>query len=407
VVYYLRSSALGAVIAELNAQGTRTKEYVYAGGQRIAEWEITPFNDAINWQHRNPITGSWISISAGLNSAIRTEVDPSGRTTGNQPFVILEDPPEPVPNRRQDAYLIEGGATIEAELGMQLYEDRYINHVFGKGAGPEQGNYSGEGWRVWQITREFQLMTGQHFRLGIDPLNVDVPGVYELVKEEEQWDDGSLPYIDENGVLTVPSLRLVERSYYRLIPSQNPLTSTTNSQRKRLTKEQHETLRQDFSDLLAGREDCAEFFRRLLVTAAINTQRPLYNLSFIADPVTIFDAVAKQGGAVLDPMVKYGGSAEGDLGSDFRLPATMLFKSIYWGGLSWPRGEDVAHESAHFAPANGIFTDHELAWAGYDVLYSMGYTLKPPPSTTEITPNSEYFQFELMFKACNPSQRRK
>jgi hypothetical protein len=59
VVYYLRSSALGAVIAELNAQGTRTKEYVYAAGQRIAEWEINPSNDAIHWQHRihNAIMG--------------------------------------------------------------------------------------------------------------------------------------------------------------------------------------------------------------------------------------------------------------------------------------------------------------------------------------------------------------
>jgi hypothetical protein len=73
--------------------------------------------------------------------------------------------------------------------------------------------------------REFQLMTGQHFRLGIDQLNANVPGTYEWVKQEELWDDGSLPYLDEKGELTVPSLRLVDRGYYRLVPSQTPQPS--------------------------------------------------------------------------------------------------------------------------------------------------------------------------------------
>ena len=48
-------------------------------------------------------------------------------------------------------------------------------------------------------------MTGQHFRLGVDQLNANVPGSYEWVKQEEEWDDGSVPYIDDNGDLTVPS----------------------------------------------------------------------------------------------------------------------------------------------------------------------------------------------------------
>jgi hypothetical protein len=80
-------------------------------------------------------------------------------------------------------------------------EDRYINQVFGPGAGPKQGNYSGEAWRLWQITREFQLMTGQHFRLGIDQMNANIPGSYEKVEQWEQWDDARLHIRYEHGKL--------------------------------------------------------------------------------------------------------------------------------------------------------------------------------------------------------------
>jgi hypothetical protein len=176
---------------------------------------------------------------------------------------------------------------------------------------------------------------------------------------------------------------------------------------ERLTPEQHKILREDFVKLLKGRKDCMEFAKRLLLTAASNTGRALYDNSFLDDPVKIFDAIEKQGGVALDPGSTYGGSASGTLDDDDRLEATMKLKEVIWGGKSFVRGEAVFHEAAHFAPANGIFTDRELAWAGYEVLYSMGYTLPPPPSTADAVANSRYFQFELIFRACNPYQHRK
>jgi hypothetical protein len=42
------------------------------------------------------------------------------------------------------------------------------------------------------------------------------------VEQWEQWDDGSPSYQDEHGNWVVPALRLVDRGYYRLIPSQTP-----------------------------------------------------------------------------------------------------------------------------------------------------------------------------------------
>jgi YD repeat-containing protein len=219
-VFYLRSTVLNAVIAEMNSQGQRSRELVYAGGVLIAEWHITPWNDSIAFQLKNPITGTWITNWAPFNDAHRTELDPSGRVTGNEPFFIPPEPPEPEETREPTYYLIEGGPTIEAELGMQLYEDRYINKVFGDSAGPGQGNYSGDRWREWQMEREFQLRTGQRFLFGIDKMNANVPGSYEWVDDWVSYDDGAAITYTPEGVPIVPSLVTVNRGYYRLIPSQ-------------------------------------------------------------------------------------------------------------------------------------------------------------------------------------------
>ena len=164
-VYYLRSMVLGAVIAQLNGQGVRTEEFVYAGGERIAQWHVNQWNDSIEWQHKNPLTGTWISVWAGFGDAIRTEVDPTGRITGNQAFFIPPEPPPPPPSR-ETFFVIEGGPSINAELGMQMYEDRYINRVFEGGGGPGQIT-EGEFWANWQREREWQLQTGARFLSGI------------------------------------------------------------------------------------------------------------------------------------------------------------------------------------------------------------------------------------------------
>ena len=138
---------------------------------------------------------------------------------------------------------------------------------------------------------------------------------------------------------------------------------TTNPQNpRRLTPEQHQILRHDFEELLRGRKDCEEFARRLLLTAAINTQRTLYKNTFVNNPVEILDEVEKQGGVALsDPTSRYGGTASGSLGGNDKLEATMELNNLSWQGASWVRGDAVFHESAHFAPAQGVFSDRELA----------------------------------------------
>jgi hypothetical protein len=342
VVHYLRSSVLDAVIAELDAQGARTKEYIYAGGERIAEWAITPFNDAIHWQHKNPITGAWVSIMAGLNSAIRTEVDPSGRTTGNQPFTIFEDPPPASPTRQQP-YVIEGGQTIEAELGMQLFEDRYINQVFGPGAGPDQGNYSGEAWRDWQTAREFQLMTGQRFLFGIDEMNANVPSSYEWVDQWEQWDDGSFPYQGDAGQWIVPSLRLVNRGYYRLLPSQ----------KTPLTKDEIGVLESELTKLLSSK-DCANFIESVLKQLKSDTGRSNYDTTSM---LTLFDKVKTGRGFDWQPGLN--GQARAGGGHDYKGEnvASMSIKPINEfanlanksPGFILNRGRTLAHELFHVA----------------------------------------------------------
>jgi hypothetical protein len=219
----LRSTVLGAVIAKLNGEGTRTSEYVYAGGERIAEWHITPWNRSIEWQHKNPHTGSWVSVhsvSSGFTGAMRTETDPTGRVTGNIPFFIPPDPPQHAP--RETFFVIEGPGPINAELGMQLYEDRYINRIYDGGAGPGQQS-EGEFWAERQRELEWQIQTGGRLLFGIDRLNANVPGgSHELVNESVDTTTYVMTLI--NGEWhPVPTATTRDASYFRLIPgSQSP-----------------------------------------------------------------------------------------------------------------------------------------------------------------------------------------
>src|SRR5207247_397101 len=86
--YYLRSSVLGGLIidefskdSQNNAQ--KTEGYVYAGVQKIAK------QFAGQYEHDNPVTGSWIATNASNRYAIRQERDPVNGT------IPLEQPPSP------------------------------------------------------------------------------------------------------------------------------------------------------------------------------------------------------------------------------------------------------------------------------------------------------------------------
>jgi hypothetical protein len=206
--YYLRSSALaGYVINEIDAQGHKTKGYVYAGGERLAEQVTTPWYNTITWQHKNPMTGSWVEVSAYSPSAGRREMDPMGREVGTT--APPSPPSEPPPPTRAPNYIENfGGQTSEAELGMQLFEDFYVNKNYGGGAGPGQGGF----WEQWNdhvTEREFQLMAGGHF--GINKMNASTSGgSYEWVS---QYQDSG--YIGEDGIVYVVSKDV---GYFRLVP---------------------------------------------------------------------------------------------------------------------------------------------------------------------------------------------
>ena len=134
----------GYVVDEINPDGSKFKGYVYAGGERLAEHAIRPGFNTITWQHKNPMTGSWIETSASDRGAVRSEVDPMGRDVGTAaPQTINLSEPAPPPTRSPMYLENIGGQTSEAELGMQLYEDFYINKNYGGGYGPGQGVDSG------------------------------------------------------------------------------------------------------------------------------------------------------------------------------------------------------------------------------------------------------------------------
>lgn len=178
ITYYLRSTVLGGyVVGELNHLGQKSKQYIYAGGERLLEHSTTSGFNSINWQHRNPLTDSWISIDPNGFASLRTEVDAHGRETGTEAPIILSNEPLPVPQTRSPSYLeMQGGATIEAESGMQLYEDVYLNSFFEGGNGPGEGGYD---WL--RALREFQLSLGVKFALGMSWLDLKNHKDYEPV----------------------------------------------------------------------------------------------------------------------------------------------------------------------------------------------------------------------------------
>jgi hypothetical protein len=166
----------GYVVGELNSLGQRSKQYVYAGGERLLEHSTTGGFNSINWQHRNPLTDTWINVDPNGFFSFRTEVDAHGRETGIEAPIILPNEPLPPPTRSPSYLEMHGGATIEAEAGMQLYEDVFLNKFFETGNGPAEGGYD----RL-RALREFQLSLGVKFALGMSWLDLNNRENYEPV----------------------------------------------------------------------------------------------------------------------------------------------------------------------------------------------------------------------------------
>jgi uncharacterized protein YcfJ len=280
--YYLRSSVMkGYVIDEIDPQGQKTKGYIYAAGERLAEHVTTPSYNTIHWQHKNPMTGSWIEVSADAQYRYgsRREMDPMGREVGTEaPANPPEEPPESP--KRSPMYIENtGGQTSEAELGMQLYEDFYINKIYGGGAGPGQGGFWDQ-WNKHVHDREGQLMAGGHFLFGIDKMNASLSGnQYELI-EDGQYTSSVGEDEDGNPVVNIVWKDL---SYYRLVPGSGAPQNTT-TEKSRVGAKDLKAYKARIEDMIQQKK-CGDYIGELLNEVKTHTGR-----SF-GDILTTFDEI--------------------------------------------------------------------------------------------------------------------
>ena len=88
--YYLTSTVLGGVtVAEIGSYGEVKKGWVYAGGQKLAEFSGSGYT---TWRHVNPATGSWLTsaVSGAGGYVVRNELDPLGTDMGtSDPYVTF------------------------------------------------------------------------------------------------------------------------------------------------------------------------------------------------------------------------------------------------------------------------------------------------------------------------------
>jgi len=108
--YYLRSTVLGQLVTNYNANGALKKSFVYAGRALIASGA----SGALTWSYNNPITGNGIETNALGQVALTSYLDPAGLETGaTDPAATQGEPPPQVPLPHAGAY----GAYLPHSLG--------------------------------------------------------------------------------------------------------------------------------------------------------------------------------------------------------------------------------------------------------------------------------------------------
>lgn len=423
-IYYLRSTALGGyVVGELNAQGQKTRQYVYAGGERLVEQRTIGGYTTINWQHRNPLTDSWVSVDPNQSFSFRTEVDAHGRETGLEPFTILPNEPPP-PETRSPSYLeIEGGQTIEAELGMQLYEDFFLNGIYKGGHGPATGGYD----RL-RTERESQLRAGGTFLFGQDRQIATAFGEYE-----EIGFGVGLQYIRPSEIPPRPaSWRPVTLKYYQLKPGLGGRKKTADFSHS-VKEPQNPTVGED----IKPRNLLANIFHLLddnrcftFVSNIINVARQLTGLEpYTYDGKELAVAVARQenGGFIFRPGANGGGgagSAYGDIFSGAATAEIVMFNTAY--GPRHPVGVQVSyaltalHEIIHLAGggasaydgSRAYYTDVVLADAARILTgapgYPEGYNRNMPwwQITADMTAAAGVYWNKQLQEHCTPQEYR-
>ncbi|HEX5602417.1 MAG TPA: DUF4214 domain-containing protein [Pyrinomonadaceae bacterium] len=386
---YLRSSVLGGEIAqEINSAG-QTISYVYLP-------DGTPLTTLgfPKWRHETPAgTGLYETYQSGFVN--RVEFDPVRASVG------LTVPPPPDTNG--------GDGDIGGNRNGGPTDSRFSDM-----ANPAAGCYNVNGvdlpctWSIFDVFDFFVWTPARNAAASApsESLATRVPPKRVVpINIPNPFDK----YVD------VPVERVdttYTPGYWNYAPA--PFVNITSGQRStnanpqnlgRLSEAEHDILANDLIRHLSFRKDCTDFVQALLRTVAVNTLRPGYH-----DVMDVFDQVRKQGGVVVDAAVgmrSHRAEAHGAISGN---NATLKVASISFAEgevMSAARGDIVLGETVHFAAKQGVFTDSELAWAGYQVAWAQGYTVAPPPATNDSEINSNYFHNTLQFAACNPYQRKK
>lgn len=329
------------MVAELGDDGIKQFGYIFAGSMRIATQYIYGSSSGVGWTSTSPATGSeYMTDGTYLD---RKELDPLGEdVTVPPPPDLVSEPIFYDPKFTEMPLEIAGGPSEEYERANQ---ERAT--LMAEASQALQDRDQAE--KLWQSGKRNDAMAilAKNPNVGIE---FRVIHKNEVIRHGSYFGKNAADFLNGINIATnIGLLKPLTRPTAQDLPDSVPLS-----------KEQRDTLLADFAKLLKNRNDCLEFVSSLLATVATNTARPLYNTQFISDPAKIFTSLQK--GVVLKPM-KYGGLASGSLGGG---DAKMEIKEISWIGFSWVRGMIITHESTHFAPAEGKFSDQELAWAGYE-----------------------------------------
>ena len=386
-VYYLRSTPLGGqVVGELDETGYKRTGYVIAGGMRLAaQYVLNPgYGFSVNWSSTSPATGS--EYMPSTFALLRKELDPLGFDVMQPPQpMIVHEPVFYNPKFDEMPLLIEGGPTAE-------YEQANAERAALMTATFHAQRDRAEAEELWQSGKRSAAMSilMKNPNVGIEYRAI-VKG--EIIKTGSYFGKDAADFL--YGINIATALGMLQ-------PLSNG-TALSQPYQRRLTPEENQRLRTDLVGLLQIRKDCSEFVSRLLFTVAVTMQRPLFSHRFVEEPPKIFDAITSQGGVSINSNLANPAEAQGALSGQ---NAQIVLKRISFSGHSWVRGFEVLHESLHLAAAHGVFLDFHLAQAGYQAAWSQGYTVNPPPNTSNRVENSYYFD-ELLFRACNPYQKKR
>jgi YD repeat-containing protein len=390
VTYYVRSSVLGAIIGEVNAQGQRVKGYVYANGQMVVKQR----GGYLYWQQANPLTGSTRSEATqgyGYANEESGEVDPLGNDVGRgDPYAVDE--------------LTDYGGAYAA--GGNAFDE--------SGGGCEWNGLPLDCGLVDYVTHSHRgLVVGR----AASTQGREGGGRSDAYIWHEQWEDsfvegsGEITGFDEQGqpIYNFGSTVATNVSFFEVLPGAGPPLASRVSRRALLPVpigiyDRPIDLRAGVQGLLSN-SDCADFVQSLINKAdELSPDNP----SRADQALSIFDQINGQGGFHFKRAFYKGNPVAGTTnGSISGKNATVNISPIFIYGGYTDFSANAAlityslvglHETIHQAGLNGVYNDRRLAEAA-SRLPGAARTL--PLDRHDMEANSRYWSDELK-KHCWP-----